>query len=210
VSNPAFQDLLTRLRDLEEEIEEAVDQRRAKFRYHIDHKRVVFEAEMRKRHRAARIRLGAFLRRTRPLVVLTAPVIYSLIIPFVLIDLFVTVYQAVCFPVYGIAKVRRRDYVVIDRHALGYLNSLQKLNCVYCGYGNGVIAYVREVAGRTERYWCPIKHAFRVRGTHDHYPEFFDFGDADAFRTRLDEMREKLRDAPPPLRSPTPPGRQRP
>lgn len=196
MTQPAFQDLLQRLRDLEEEIEDAVDQRRAAFRYRVDRKRVVFEAEMRKRHRAARIRLGAFLRRTRPLVVLTAPVIYSLIIPFVLIDLFVTVYQAICFPVYGIAKVRRRDYIVIDRHALGYLNSLQKFNCVYCGYGNGVIAYVREVAARTERYWCPIKHALRVRGSHDHYAEFFDFGDAEAFRTRLDAMREKLREPP--------------
>lgn len=194
MTQPAFQELLQRLHDLEDEIEDAVDQRRAAFHYRIERKRVVFEAEMRKRHRAARIRLTDFLRRTRLLVVVTAPVIYSLIIPFVLIDLFVTVYQAICFPVYGIAKVRRSDYIVLDRHALGYLNSLQKFNCLYCGYGNGVIAYIREVAGRTELYWCPITHALRVRGSHGHYAEFFDFGDAEAFRARLDAMREKLRD----------------
>lgn len=194
MSHSPFQDLLQRLRDLEDEIEEAVDERRAAFRYRVERRRVVFEDEMRRRHRAARIRLGAFLRRTRPMVVITAPVIYALIIPFALLDLFVTLYQAICFPVYGIAKVRRSDYIVIDRHALGYLNSLQKLNCVYCGYCNGLIAYVREVAGRTERYWCPIKHAMRVRDSHGHYPEFFDFGDSEAFRTRLDAMREKLRD----------------
>ena len=39
-----------------------------------------------------------------PLVVLTAPVIYSLIFPLLLLDMFVTVYQAICFPGYGIAK----------------------------------------------------------------------------------------------------------
>lgn len=189
-----FQDLLQRLRALEDEIEDAVDERRAAFRYRVERKRVVFEEEMRRRHRAARVRLGTFLRQTRPMVVLTAPVIYALIIPFALLDLFVTVYQAICFPVYGIARVRRSDYIILDRHALGYLNSLQKLNCVYCGYCNGLIAYVREVAGRTERYWCPIKHALRLRDSHGHYPEFFDFGDAEAFRTRLDAMREKLRD----------------
>lgn len=196
MSQSPVQDLLQRLRALEDEIEDAMDERRAAFRYRVERKRVVFEEEMRRRHRAARVRLGTFLRQTRPMVVVTAPVIYALIIPFALLDLFVTIYQAICFPVYGIAKVRRSDYIAIDRHALGYLNSLQKLNCVYCGYCNGLIAYVREVAGRTERYWCPIKHALRLRDTHGHYPEFFDFGDAEAFRTRLDAMRDKLRDSP--------------
>jgi hypothetical protein len=59
--------------------------------------------------------------------------------------------------------------VVIDRHRLGYLNPVQKLNCVFCGYGNGVIAYAREITARTEQYWCPIKHALKVKGSHDRY-----------------------------------------
>jgi hypothetical protein len=108
-----------------------------------------------------------------------------LIVPLVLLDLFVTAYQAACFPVYGIAKVRRADYLVFDRHHLGYLNALEKLNCAYCSYANGLIAYVREIAGRTEKYWCPIKHARRVIGAHPHYAEFRDYGDAAAFRTPL-------------------------
>jgi len=45
-------------------------------------------------------------------VVLTAPIIYAVIVPLVLLDLFVTVYQSVCFPVYGIPKVRRREYLI--------------------------------------------------------------------------------------------------
>jgi hypothetical protein len=32
----------------------------------------------------------------------------------------------------------------IDRHRLGYLNVIEKANCVYCSYANGVVAYVRD------------------------------------------------------------------
>ena len=135
--------------------------------------------------------------RSRLLVVLTAPFIYALILPFVLLDLFISLYQAVCFPVYGIEKVRRADHIVIDRQALGYLNLVEKLNCVYCGYGNGLLSYVREIAARTEQYWCPIKHSRRVKGAHDRQAGFIDFGDAEGWRDRLDEMRKALAKADP-------------
>ena len=46
--------------------------------------------------------------------ILTAPVIYSLIIPITLLDLFITVYQRVCFPVYGIPRVKRVRWAQMD------------------------------------------------------------------------------------------------
>ena len=49
-----------------------------------------------------------------------------------LLDTWVTTYQFVCFPIFGISPVRRSAYIVIDRHRLGYLNAIEKLNCVYC------------------------------------------------------------------------------
>lgn len=156
-----LEDLQARLARIEAQIEREWDARRKAMRYRIERGRVVFEQDVRAAHRKARVRLLAFLKRTRLLVVLTAPFIYAVIVPFVLLDLFVSVYQAICFPVYGIQKVRRRDHIVFDRHYLAYLNTLQKLNCLYCAYGNGVISFAREVAGRTEKYWCPIKHASR-------------------------------------------------
>jgi len=112
----------------------------------------VFEQEVLRRHRELQTTLTRYLLNARPLVVLTAPVIYSLIFPLVLLDIFVSIYQAVCFPAYGIEKVKRRDYMIFDRGHLAYLNPLEKLNCAYCSYANGLIAYVREVAGRTEDY----------------------------------------------------------
>ena len=178
-------DLLNRLRDMQEAVQGEIEARRAAFRYRVEQGRVVFDADMRRRHRELREGWLSFLSRTRPLVVLTAPVIYALILPLVLLDLFVTIYQAVCFPVYGIEKVRRADHIAIDRHHLAYLNGLQKLNCVYCGYANGLIGFVREVAARTEAHWCPIKHARRIETPHGEYGGFAEFGDGEAFRREL-------------------------
>jgi len=181
------------LRALEGEFEAELAERRASLRYRIERGRVVFDREVLARHRALRVGLGEFLAAARLMVILTAPVIYALIVPFAVLDLAVTIYQAICFPVYGIAKVRRRDHIAIDRHHLAYLNGLQKLNCVYCSYVNGLISYVREIAGRTEQYWCPIKHARRVDGAHPYYPDFTDYGDAEAFRSASGTLRDKLR-----------------
>ncbi|WP_397541362.1 hypothetical protein [Roseovarius salis] len=158
--------LLERIRALQDELEDELRRRSEYFRYQLENGRVVFEEGVRERHRAFRVRLTTFLRHTRPLVLITAPVIYAMIIPFVMLDLFVTVYQRICFPVYGIERVRRADFIRIDRHHLAYLKALQKLNCVYCGYANGLIGYVQEIAGRTEAYWCPIKHAARIGAHH--------------------------------------------
>ena len=185
--------LLERIRELQDEFEQELAKRRTAFRYKLENGRVVWEEEARRHHRALRVRWLAFLRRTRPLTVITAPVIYSLVIPFMILDIFVSIYHAVCFPVYGIPKVRRSDHIRIDRQHLAYLNGLQKLNCVYCGYCNGLLSYVREVAGRTEAYWCPIKHAARVDGTHAHYGSFLEYGDADGFEEGMTRSRNNLK-----------------
>lgn len=189
--------LSERLREIQAALEAELDEKRQDFRYRLERRRVVFDAEVRERHRAARESLSSFLSRTRLIVVLTAPVIYALIIPFALLDLFVSLYQAICFPVYGIPKVRRRAHIVIDRQHLVYLNGLQKLNCVYCGYVNGLIGYVREIGARTEAYWCPIKHANRIADPHPRYYGFVDFGDERAFQQRVDAQRDALRQEPP-------------
>lgn len=188
----ATETLLIRIRELQDDLEAEIARRREAFRYRIENGRVVFEAEVRRRHREMRVRLLIFLRQTRPLTVITAPVIYSLIVPFVLLDIFVSIYQAVCFRAYGIERVRRADFIRIDRHHLAYLNALQKLNCVYCGYCNGLIGYVQEIAGRTEAYWCPIKHAARVGAHHAYYAQFVDYGDAEGFEEGLRASRRRI------------------
>ncbi len=195
MTSPLVQ-LAERIREMKASLEAELEDKQREFRYRLERGKVVFEAEARARHRAAREKLSSFLARTRPLVVLTAPVIYALILPLAFLDLGVVIYQAICFPVYGIPKVRRRDHVVIDRQHLAYLNGLQKLNCVYCGYANGLIGFVREVAARTEAYWCPIKHAKRMAEPHSQYVGFVDFGDEHAFQSRVEARRQALRERP--------------
>lgn len=123
---------------------------------------------------------------------LIAPVIYSLLVPLVLLDLWVSAYQWICFTALGIPRVARRGYFVTDRHHLAYLNTLEKLNCTFCSYANGLFGYVREVSARTEQYWCPIKHARVVRHPHGRYRRFVPYGDAQAYRRRLPDLRAAL------------------
>lgn len=185
--------LQARLNQLEEEIEQEWDRRREAMAFRLEHNRVVFEREVREAHRRARVGFWTFMSRTRPLFVLTTPFVYGLLVPFALLDLCVTLYQAVCFPVYKIAKVKRADHLSIDRQHLAYLNGLQKLNCMYCGYCNGLLSYVREIAGRTEQYWCPIKHSRRLKAQHRHYRDFVDYADAEGFLAQTEKLRDALR-----------------
>lgn len=60
-------------------------------------------------------------------------------------------------------------------------------------YTNGLIAYAREILARTEQYWCPIKHAHKVLGTHDRYALFLDYGDAEECHRKLEALREAIR-----------------
>ncbi|AJE46022.1 hypothetical protein [Celeribacter indicus] len=181
------------LRELQAQIELEALEARERFQYRFRNGRVVFEEEARRRGREWRVRWSVFLARARPWEIISAPVIYALIVPFVLLDLCVTLYQAICFPIYGIPKVERRAYIAVDRHKLTYLNAMQKLNCVYCGYCNGLLAYVREIAGRTEYYWCPIRHARPLPDRHAHYNDFLPFGDGVRFDERFIEMKKHAR-----------------
>ncbi len=185
--------LVQGIKALEAELEVELARRRIELNFVVRQGKVHFEHVMIARHRAMKVGLTRYVLGSRPLMVLTAPLIYSLILPFALLDAFVTVYQAACFPVYGVPRVRRRDYIVFDRGHLAYLNAIEKLNCVYCSYANGLIAYVREVASRTELYWCPIKHARRVIAAHEHYAAFLDYGDAEAYRRDLLTLRQELK-----------------
>lgn len=189
----AIDAIIDRIRDLELELEAEFAQQRAGLRFGLERGVIQFEEEVVRRQRELRTGLARFLLTAPPLYILTAPVIYSLILPFAVVDLWVSAYQAICFRVYGIPQVRRSRYMIFDRAGLPYLNAIEKLNCAYCSYVNGVIAYVREVGARTEQFWCPIKHARRVLGQHARQAGFEDFGEAETYQQRQQELRAALR-----------------
>jgi hypothetical protein len=45
---------------------------------------------------------------------------------------------------------------------------------------------------RTEQYFCPIKHARKILGTHLRYAQFLDFGTAEDYETKLEHYRVAL------------------
>ncbi len=93
--------------------------------YELRDGKIWFSEEIKREHRRLKTSLVRYVLHSRIMAILTAPFIYAVIIPFVLLDLFVSVYQAVCFPVYGVPKARRRDYIALDRKRLRYLNALE-------------------------------------------------------------------------------------
>ena len=175
--------LIAQIAELEAELEAIMARRAAQLRMTFVNGRVQFEQDILRRHRELQSSLWAYLRSARILVMITAPFIYALIVPLLLLDLFISVYQMICFPVYGIPKLQRRDYFAFDLAHLGYLNLIEKINCAFCSYANGLIAYAMEIASLTEAYWCPIKHARRLHLTHARYRDFLDYGDAEGFKT---------------------------
>jgi len=184
--------LVNRLRAVESELHQDLIDQAGRWRFEHQRRSVHFSPEVRDAQRQHKPTLIAFLKGARPLPILTAPVIYSVGLPFLVLDLWMTLFQHVCFRVYGIPRVRRGDYFAIDRHKLAYLNGLEKFHCFYCSYANGLLAYVREIVGRTEQYWCPIKHARPVPGTHDRYHLFTEYGDAAGYRRDLPALRRSF------------------
>jgi hypothetical protein len=133
-----------------------------------------------------------FLRHASALNLLSTPIVYSVGLPLLLLDAWVPLYQWICFPMYGIARVRRHEHFVVDRHRLPYLNPIEKLHCFLCSYATGVLSYVREITARTEQYWCPITHATPIPAPHEHYRLFVGYGDAAAYRHGLRRLRRQL------------------
>jgi hypothetical protein len=190
--NPKISELLDRIQHMELEIELEMKRRRAELQADFEETRVRFEREVLEQQRRFKTGILAYLFTANWLTVLTAPVIYALIVPISFLDLTITVYQHICFRAYGLPRVKRNDYFVFDRAHLAYLNLIEKINCAYCSYGNGVIAYGREVVARTEQYWCPIKHARKIMAAHPYYTGFVDFGDAQSYKDQLEDLRAEL------------------
>ncbi|MEI7841944.1 MAG: hypothetical protein WCI39_02835 [Gallionellaceae bacterium] len=190
--NNQIRQILDQITKLEGELNTALEEHQTRLRYQVEGKRVVFEQAIREAHQ--RVKLGVFrwFLTVRPQNYLTMPIIYGAAVPLVLFDLSVSLYQALCFPVYGIAKVKRGDYIVYDHQHLAYLNIIEKLHCLYCSYGVGMLAYTQEILARTEQYFCPIKHARKVRYAHSHYARFLEYGDGEEFHLKLEEFRTTL------------------
>lgn len=190
--NDHIQQLLEQITALEDDLRKALSEQQSSVFFQIKGKRVEFEQSIKQTHRRLKQNFFHWLVTNRPQNLITGPIIYSMIIPLLVTDLFVSFYQMTCFPIYGIKKVRRDDYIIFDRQQLHYLNFIEKFHCTYCAYGSGMISYVSEIIARTEQYFCPIKHARKILGTHKRYAQFLEFGAAENYQAKLEAFRRDL------------------
>ena len=190
--NERISQILAQMAALENDLRSAVHDQESKMFFQIRGKRVEFESSVKAAHRKLKTNFFRWLVTNRPQNLITGPIIYAMIIPLMMLDLCVSFYQWTCFPIYGVTRVRRSDYIVFDRHQLGYLNFIEKFHCTYCEYGNGLMSYMTEILARTEEYFCPMKHAHKILGTHARYNRFLDYGDAADYEARLEEYRVAL------------------
>lgn len=191
--NDRIKKLLAQMNALEEEMRTALQEQQTSIFFQIKGKRIEFETSIRDAHHKLKKGFFRWLVTNRPQNLITGPIIYAMAIPLVFLDICVSLYQATCFPIYRIARVRRGDYIIIDRQHLEYLNFIEKSHCTYCAYATGLMAYITEIIARTEQYFCPIKHARKMLGTHARYAQFLEYGDAENYDKRLEELRVALR-----------------
>lgn len=190
--NEQIKKIVDKIHELEEELRTLFYEQQTQFSYKVAGKRVEFEKSIRKAHKKLKTSWFYWLITVSPRHLLSGPFIYGLIIPLLIFDIGVSVYQSVCFRLYGISLVKRSNHIVFDHQNLAYLNIFEKFHCLYCSYATGLISYAREIASRTEQYWCPIKHAHKLVDVHHRYADFLDFGNAENYQKNMDEIRKKL------------------
>jgi hypothetical protein len=190
--NTRIQEILQQLRELNDELREHLREQQLKTVYRLKGKRVEFEEAIKASHKKLKTNSLIFLLRAQWRDLLSAPLMYGMVIPMLILDTGLFIYQQTCFRLYRIPRVKRSDYIVFDHQHLRYLNTIEKINCLYCSYGNGLFAYAREIGSLTEQYWCPIKHARKVLSMHERYPAFLEYGDAENFQNKIDLLRKDV------------------
>jgi len=190
--NHTIHDMVTEIEAMKAKLKQEIakeEKRAASYRVEGDF--IIFDRENLQKQRAHMKHLWVWLREVPLIQLMTAPVIYGMVIPAVILDVFLFVYVRVVAPVFKLKFAKRRDFIVFDRHYLGYLNFFEKLNCVYCSYFNGLMFYAGSVAQTTELYFCPIKHAKRVAYGEEHFSKYLGYGDAENYHEKLNALREK-------------------
>lgn len=189
-----IENIIEEIKRLENDLLAEMQRKEGEFFYKVKGKRIYFEEEAKKYQKTFAIKAGEYISKASLANLITVPFIWSCIIPAVLLDLSVSLYQFICFKIYNIPKVKRSKYMIIDRRQLKYLNIIEKINCFYCEYFNGLIAYIQEIAARTEQYWCPIKHARRLTTMHSRYYKFLEYGECENYHQKLDALRKDFDD----------------
>ena len=187
-----IKEMMVEIEDLRQKLKEEIGKQEKTINYKIKNGRVRFDADVLLKQKENMKHLLAWFSEIPLIQLLTAPVIYGMVLPALLLDIMLFVYTRVVSRVFKITFVQRKDYIVFDRQYLGYLNIVEKFNCLYCSYFNGLMQYTAAIAGRTELYFCPIKHAKKIAYDHNYYDAFFEYGDGEDYPKRIKTLRKDV------------------
>ena len=189
--NDKIKEILDEIEAMKVKLGEEIAEQEKHLSYEIQNGYVRFEKDVFEKQKENMKNLLAWFREIPILHLLTSPIIYAMVIPAILFDIILFIYQQVVFRIYKFKFIKRSDYIIYDHQYLGYLNPIEKLNCLYCSYFNGLAQYASAIASRTEYYFCPIKHAKKVAYQHDYYDMYFEYGDGDEYQRKLKELRDR-------------------
>lgn len=186
--------ILQEIENKRKELAEEYERIKKKYNFEYIKWKIIFSKEQKLENKKKKRSFWQTTKSTTFREYLSIPFIYSMMIPAVILDLFLFMYQQTAMRLYRIPLVRRSDYITLERKHLDYLNWVEKLNCIYCSYVNWLFAYAVEIAWRTEKYWCPIKHAKKMTSSHNWEKYFADYGDADWFKEVFRKNQEFYQD----------------
>lgn len=190
--NSKIQEIMSQIEELEEKLKSEIEEQEKQISYEIKEGYVKFEESVLKKQRENMKGVYRFFADIPLSHLFTSPLVYAMVIPAIFVDITLFIYQNVIFRIYGFKLVKRSDYIIFDRQYLRYLNSIEKLNCLYCSYFNGLMHYAAEVSAKTELFFCPIKHAKKTLYRHRHYKKFLTYGDGEDYQKRLKKIRENI------------------
>ncbi len=176
---------------LEEKLKKEIATQEGHIAYKIENGRVNFEQDILALQKENMKKVMAYLKEIPFLHLISSPIIYMMVLPALLFDVMLFIYQQVVFRVYKFDFIKRSDYIVFDRHYLAYLNPIEKLNCLYCSYFNGLMHYAAEISAKTELYFCPIKHAKKIAYKHRYYKDFLTYGDENNFQEKMQSLKDE-------------------
>lgn len=191
--NGKIKELIEEMEALEEKLKAEVEKQEAHISYEIKNGYVKFEENVLKKQRENMKGLFRFFADIPPLHLITSPFVYGMIFPALLLDITLFIYQNTIFRIYRFELIRRSDYIVFDRQYLRYLNIVEKINCMYCAYFNGLMQYAAQIAAKTELYFCPIKHAKKTLYRHRYYKDYLAYGDGENYQERLETIRKMIK-----------------
>lgn len=186
--------ILQEIENKRKELAEEYERIKKKYNFEYIKWKIIFSKEQKLENKKKKRSFWQTTKSTTFREYLSIPFIYSMMIPAVILDLFLFMYQQTAMRLYRIPLVKRSDYITLERKHLDYLNWVEKLNCIYCSYVNWLFAYAVEIAWRTEKYWCPIKHAKKMTSSHNWEKYFADYGDADWFKEVFRKNQEFYQD----------------